>query len=268
MLLYFKFKSIYNTTNLIFIIKGDYKVGDDCMEKNLIMAAFMCFTLLSGCIETSNKNQVEAQAVITETNSNLITSKSVDIERLKANNSLFTDIILDYLDANTVVFHSSFGLFVCKLKDGNWYIAHSLDLEPIGATETQGDKYTEISSTSEYSLISPASYSPDNPNPATYRYTYDDESLIKEDKYEAFVNDMILWSNTSSEALKVQNKINEKLAKDNLIIATMPCPVKEFNSNVYGFITIGSNLSKIEDIKYGMYWDGLDKLVLYPLFND
>ncbi|MBD5556618.1 MAG: DUF4362 domain-containing protein [Roseburia sp.] len=61
------------------------------------------------------------------------------------------DVILDYADTSTVIFHGPFGLFVYSMEEGR--ILRSLDLRSIGCEKAEGDDACEVSVSADGSTV-------------------------------------------------------------------------------------------------------------------
>lgn len=165
---------------------------------------------------------------------------------------------LNYADSERLVFHSYAGLFQCEKSNDNWIMKQSLDLKPMEANATQGDYYSCISADRDTALISPKCYAPDNEIPVTLRYLFDDNKLELVGRFKDYTDSNLVWSN-SDEAMSIRQKLCNKPVLKGLWISNL-YPIAEMNSNVYGFIAVGSD--GLESIQYGLYWSNSDQLKL------
>lgn len=89
------------------------------------------------------------------------------------------DVILDYADTSTVIFHGPFGLFVYSIEEGR--MLRSLDLRSIGCEKTEGTNACEVSVSTDGSTVyllkqnfSTYVYSVEEHTLELTSYTYDD----------------------------------------------------------------------------------------------
>ncbi|HCD45188.1 MAG TPA: hypothetical protein DEQ64_15935 [Lachnoclostridium sp.] len=170
-------------------------------------------------------------------------------------------IELNYADSESLVFHSYAGLFRCEKSNDNWVMKQSLDLIPLEANATQGDQYSYISADRDTALISPKCYAPDNEIPVTFQYLFAEDKLELVGRFQDYADSNLVWS-YSEEAMSIRQKLCDKQDLDGLWISNL-YPIAEMNSNVYGFILVGSD--GLESIQYGLYWSDLDQLELEPI---
>ena len=167
-------------------------------------------------------------------------------------------IELNYADSERLVFHSYAGLFRCEKSNDNWVMKQSLNLKPLEANATQGDHYSYISADRDAALISPNCYAPDNEIPVTLRYLFAEGKLELIGRFQDYTDSNLVWS-YSEEAMSIRQKLCDKPGLNGLWISNL-YPIAEMNSNVYGFIVVGSD--GLESIQYGLYWSDLDQLDL------
>jgi len=167
-------------------------------------------------------------------------------------------IELNYADSERFVFHSYAGLFQYEKSNGNWELKQSLDLRPLEANATQGDPYTYIRADRDTAFISPKCHAPDHEIPVTFRYLFAEGKLELAGRYQDYADSVLVWS-YSEEAMSIRQKICDKLDLNGLWISNL-YPIAEMNSNVYGFIVVGSEGQK--SIRYGLYWSDLDQIEL------
>ncbi len=190
-------------------------------------------------------------------------AQPVDTELLTTDSALMGSdgIELNYADMETLVFHSHAGLFRCEKDNGNWVVKQSLDLKTIEAGATQGDHYSYISADRDCAMISPKCYAPDNEVPITLRYLFDEEKLELAGRFRDYKDPSLVWS-YSEEADSIGQKIHGKPELKGMWISNL-YPIEEMNSNVYGFIAVGSD--GLKSLQYGLYWSELDQLELKPV---
>lgn len=80
------------------------------------------------------------------------------------------DVILDYADTSTVIFHGPFGLFVYSIEEGR--MLRSLDLRSIGCEKTEGTNACEVSVSADGSTVYLLKH-----NFSTYVYSVEEHTL-------------------------------------------------------------------------------------------
>lgn len=92
------------------------------------------------------------------------------------------DVILDYADKNTAIFHGPFGLFVYSMEKGS--LIRSLDLQSIGCEKTEGADACEVSVSADGSTVYLLKH-----NFLTYIYNVEEHTLeLTSDTYDDLYN--------------------------------------------------------------------------------
>lgn len=180
----------------------------------------------------------------------------------------------DYGDRNRIVFHGYFGLFVCERQESGWQVFRSLDLKALGADATVGDDYAVIDAGRERAYITPAYFAPENENPVTYCFEYENNLLTERWKYQSVKNDLLSWS--YSQAMPVQEKADRLLEKENLTRTSNIYPVRGIGGGEFGFLAAENGA--LESLRYCVYRDvpgegvsgesEMGELDIFPLFRN
>lgn len=174
-----------------------------------------------------------------------------------------TPLEFDYGDESRIVFHGSFGLFVCGRQNTGWQVLRSLDLKALGADAMEGDDYAVIDAGRERAYITPAYFATDNENPVTYCFDYENNILRERWEYQSVRNELLSWS--YGQSMPVQEEADRLLGSRNLVRSSNIYPVRGIGGGEYGFLASENGLLK--SLSYCIYREKGDELVCCPLFS-
>lgn len=174
-------------------------------------------------------------------------------------------IELNYIGDRIIVFHSFAGIFVCERTEDGWVLGQTLDLSPLEADATQGDGFTMVKADGQEVRISPNCYAPDNEIPVTYRYLISENRLELAGRFQEEEDANLKWS-YSDATMARKETIYNKLGQEGILISNLYRPdldsVKQMDSEVYGFIAVGSGDGEAISLQYGCYWEAAGRLEL------
>ena len=169
----------------------------------------------------------------------------------------------DYGDERRIVFHGYFGLVVCDRTEEGWRLFRTLDLKALGADAMEGDAYAVIDAGRERAYITPSYFAPDNENPVTYCFDYEENRIGERWDYQSVRNDLLSWSYV--QAMAVQEEADRLLKGTGLTRSSNVFPVRGIGGGEYGFLAAENG--ELRSLRYCVYREEEKNVELSALFG-
>lgn len=180
---------------------------------------------------------------------------------------------LDYVSADKISFHGSFGYLVyelCVSEDGSVRAERkrAISLEEIGGIHMGGGYYTEILANADMALILPGVRNPEIQRQVRYMYVEETNEITGGVITPEWFSEKTAANDYTDAAVKTEwaGELSELLRKQGYgEILYGPVEIPEYSAEVCGFLY--QNGEKLEDVRYGLWMRTENRIVEIPLFE-
>ena len=127
----------------------------------------------------------------------------------------------------------------------------------------EGDAYAVIDAGRERAYITPSYFAPDNENPVTYCFDYEENRIGERWDYQSVRNDLLSWSYV--QAMAVQEEADRLLKGTGLTRSSNVFPVRGIGGGEYGFLAAENG--ELRSLRYCVYREEEKNVELSALFG-